>query len=101
MTNFVLRKNRALNGKIIFDLSVKTPSKRLSSLRRSGLFRHALVDEGSLVSPYFYRSFVAWIAIALGVFIGSAHAASCYVRPSATGSQTGKDWNNAWSLSNI
>ena len=31
----------------------------------------------------------------------SAHAANWYVRPTAQGSNTGVDWNNAWSLTAI
>src|SRR5262245_55413608 len=41
------------------------------------------------------------IAIATLHFVSNAHAANWYVRPSPAGSNTGVDWNNAWSLSSI
>jgi hypothetical protein len=44
------------------------------------------------------KTFVAFAAL---LFVGSANAANWYVRPSAAGSGTGADWNNAWSLSGV
>jgi hypothetical protein len=38
---------------------------------------------------------------AILLLAGSAAAANWYVRPVAQGAATGKDWNNAWSLSSI
>lgn len=43
----------------------------------------------------------AFVAILTLVFVGSAYAANWYVRPSSQGSNTGTDWNNAWSSSNL
>jgi hypothetical protein len=40
-------------------------------------------------------------AIGTLLFVGSANAANWYVRPTSAGSNTGADWNNAWSLSGI
>ncbi len=41
------------------------------------------------------------IAVATLFLAGHADAANWYVRPSAAGSGTGADWNDAWSLSSI
>jgi hypothetical protein len=40
-------------------------------------------------------------AIGTLLFVGSANAANWYVRPTSAGSNTGADWNNAWSISGI
>jgi hypothetical protein len=42
-----------------------------------------------------------FIAIIVFMLECNANAASWYVRPSAAGSNTGGDWNNAWSLATI
>jgi len=39
--------------------------------------------------------------VTLGLCTFSAHGADWFVRPSAQGSASGRDWNNAWSLSGI
>jgi hypothetical protein len=43
------------------------------------------------------------IFVAIGTIIvaGSAYSANWYVRPSSAGGNTGADWNNAWSLSQM
>ena len=43
----------------------------------------------------------AYLAVVAFLFVGHASAANWYVRPSSAGSNTGADWNNAWSLSTI
>jgi|SRR5271166_2840217 len=48
--------------------------------------------------PVNLKAFVAILAL---VFVGSAYAANWYVRPNFQGSNTGNDWNNAWSMSGI
>ncbi|MBV9998635.1 MAG: hypothetical protein JO015_05925, partial [Verrucomicrobia bacterium] len=44
---------------------------------------------------------IIFIALTGLLCLGDANAANWYVRPSAAGSNTGADWNNAWSLSSI
>lgn len=41
------------------------------------------------------------VIVALLVLGGHAYSANWYVRPSSAGSNTGVDWNNAWSMSSI
>jgi len=48
--------------------------------------------------PLPLKTFVATVTL---LFVGNLYAANWYVRPSSTGSNTGTDWNNAWSLSSI
>jgi hypothetical protein len=47
------------------------------------------------------RAFASLLAVALSLSIGTAYGANWYVRPSATGSNNGSSWNNAWSASSI
>jgi hypothetical protein len=41
------------------------------------------------------------VCLALLIFASSGFSANRYVRSSATGSATGTDWNNAWSIANL
>jgi hypothetical protein len=50
---------------------------------------------------YLSRHLKTFVAIGTLLFVGGAHAANWYVRPSSAGSNTGADWNNAWSLSSM
>jgi hypothetical protein len=47
------------------------------------------------------RHLKTFVAIGILLFVGSAHAANWFARPSSQGSNNGTDWNNAWSLSSI
>jgi hypothetical protein len=48
-----------------------------------------------------FRHLQTFVAIGTLLFVGNAHAANWFVRPSSQGSHTGTDWNDAWSLSSI
>jgi len=44
---------------------------------------------------------VAFAAVVLPLFLTSTNAANWFVRPNSAGSNTGADWNNAWSTATI
>jgi len=47
------------------------------------------------------RHLKTFVAVGALLFAGRAYATNWYVRPSSAGSNTGTDWNNAWSLSSL
>jgi hypothetical protein len=47
------------------------------------------------------RHLKTFVAIGTLLFGGSAYANNWYVRPAASGSANGSDWNNAWAMSNV
>jgi hypothetical protein len=63
--------------------------------------RHICPEKRTCKNLHFnvLRSFTFLLSFFL--LAGTAAATSWYVRPTSTGSQTGADWNNAWTISSI
>src|SRR5204863_2798085 len=85
------------------NIEIRVMSK-LPKPRGSGSRSHAqdFLPSPSLgVARLSGQMFRLGVIVTLIFFTVTADAANWYVRPNASGANSGTDWNNAWSLSSI